>query len=72
MNEDTTKALAAIEDAQNLDIDQKTQLTDFVNNGGVNLTPQYMNGVQTTDPWNFQSEPVVFDEYVQERLNNLR
>jgi len=72
MNEDTTKALAAIEDAQNLDIDQKAQLTDFVNNGGVNLTPQYINGVQTTDPWNFQSEPVVFDEYVQERLNNLR
>ena len=72
MNEDTTKALAAIEDAQNLDIDQKAQLTDFVNNGGVNLTPQYINGVQTTDPWNFQSEPVVFDEYVQERINKLR
>ena len=72
MNENTTKALAAIEDAQNLDINQKAQLTDFVNQGGVDLTPQYIDGVQTNDPWNFQSEPVVFDEYIQERLNKLR
>ena len=66
------KALAAIENAQDLDMNQKASLSDFVNQGGVNLTPTSIAGVQTNDPYNFASEPVVFDEFVQERLNKLR
>ena len=72
MQADTNKAIKAIEDSQNLNADQKTQLTDFVNSGGVNLTPTSIGGVQTNDPYNFTSEPVVFDDYVQQRLNKLR
>ena len=66
------EALAAIENAQGLDMNQKSSLSDFVNQGGVNLTPTSIAGVQTNDPYNFASEPVVFDEFVQERLNKLR
>lgn len=72
MQADTNKAIEAIEASQDLNADQKTQLTDFVNSGGVNLTPTSIGGVQTNDPYNFASEPVVFDDYVQQRLNKLR
>ena len=72
MQADTNKAIEAIEASQDLDANQKTQLTDFVNSGGVNLTPTSIGGVQTNDPYNFASEPVVFDDYVQQRLNKLR
>ena len=76
MSEKNAQAIAAINEAQDLNIDQKKSLTDFVNDGGVNLNPQYFNGVQTNDPYNFNSssgfDNLGFDDYVQQGLNRLR
>ena len=71
MEKSTDQALSAVNDSS-YDLATKEKLADFIEQGGVDLTPQYFDGVQTTDPWNFQSTPVVFDEFVQERLNKLR
>jgi hypothetical protein len=71
---DKELALQNINNSMELDDVQKSSLIDFVNQGGVDTNPVYMAGtdVQTNDPWNFQSDPVVFDDYVQQRLNKLR
>ena len=76
MSEKNAQAIAAINEAQDLNVDQKKSLTEFVNDGGVNLNPQYFNGVQTNDPYNFNSssgfDNLGFDDYVQQGLNRLR
>ncbi len=76
MQADTNKAIEAIEASQDLDANQKTQLTDFVNSGGVNLTPVSLDGIQTNDPYNLNSSQGFdnkgFDDYVLERLNRVR
>ena len=85
MQADTNKAIEAIEASQDLNADQKTQLTDLVNTDmfnsqnefiGSNLNPQYFNGVQTNDPYNLNSSQGFdnkgFDDYVLERLNRVR
>jgi len=76
MQADTNKAIEAIEAAQDLDANQKAELTDFVNSGGVNLTPVSLDGIQTNDPYNLISSSGFdnkgFDDYVLERLNKLR
>ena len=85
MQADTNKAIEAIEASQDLNADQKTQLTDLVNTDmfnsqnefiGSSLNPQYFNGVQTNDPYNLSSSQGFdnkgFDDYVLERLNRVR
>ena len=85
MQADTNKAIEAIEASQDLNADQKTQLTDLVNTDmfnsqnefiGSSLNPQYFNDVQTNDPYNLNSSQGFdnkgFDDYVLERLNRVR